>query len=268
MVELAHWSGVVRSRRDDFNDLVLAQPKDIGSGWSGPFRATANDGHDYFVKSLDTCPAGQGGSLAIERIVAQMGEVIGAPVCTTSLVRIPPELAGWEPRPGQRLTAGLAHASKALEHADEAGRPALSFRSQDDNQRRHVGLYALYDWCFGYDAQWLYDLDDDRRIYSHDHGLYLPPVGSGSVEQAALIAAVDVPNELPDARDGLLPAAVDEIAEELESVDRVMIADVLNSVPSSWPVSDDVLEVVGWFLERRAPAVAERLRSPSATGGS
>jgi hypothetical protein len=35
----------------------------------------------------------------------------------------------------------------------------------------------------------------------------------------------------------------------------------LNTVPRSWPVSDTDLEDLGWFLEYRAPLVAEWMRS-------
>lgn len=259
---LTDWSGLVRDRSDSFTDLQMVIPvAPAGGTWSGPFRVVASDGRQYFVKSLDTCPAGQEASIAIERIVAEAGRLIGAPVCTTNLIRIPFALAGWEPRPGVQLREGLAHASLALDRADEQGRPQLSARGQDDNRRRHVGVYALYDWCFGTDAQWLYDIDSDRTVYSHDHGLYFPPVGQGLWTRQDLITAADAPHELPDPREGLDPSAVDNIAASLEAVNRDDLVSIMRSVPSSWPVSDDDLEALGWFLEYRAPLVAERVRA-------
>ena len=268
MVDITKWSGLVQSRHDDFDALSMAAPVGVAGGsWSGPFRALASDGNDYFVKSAETCPSGQQASLAIEHVVAAVGRLIGAPVCITSLLRIPEEIAGWEPRPGVLLKAGLAHASRALEHADEQARPALASRALDDNRRRHVGVYALYDWCMGADAQWLYDIDDDRRLYSHDHGLYLPPAGSGTFARADLVAAADTAEPLPDSPSGLSSAAISEVAIALESVERASLADILNTVPKSWPVSDDDLEALGWFLEHRAPAVATRLRTFAPSGG-
>jgi hypothetical protein len=112
VVELAEWSGLVRSRTDGYNELAMVAPVTVAGGsWSGPFRAIANDGHDYFVKSLDTTPAGEEASLASEFVVAEVGRLIGAPVCYTSLITIPAELSGWEPRPGTTLHAGIAHAT-------------------------------------------------------------------------------------------------------------------------------------------------------------
>jgi len=262
LVQLADWSGLVKARTDDFDALVLAAPvTGAGGSWSGPFRATASDGNDYFVKSLDTTPPGESASLAVEFVVPEVGHLIGAPVCRTSLIKIPPEIAGWEPRPGKPLQAGLAHASRALERADEQGRPQLAARAQDDNRRRHVGVYALYDWCYGSDAQWLYDLDNDRTLYSHDHGLYFPPAGKGGWTIPDLVASVDVPSELPDPRDGLSHTAIHQVAAALDAVNRASLVPILNRVPASWPVTDNELDALGWFLERRAPAVAQRLRA-------
>jgi hypothetical protein len=121
-------------------------------------------------------------------------------------------------------------------------------------------VYALYDWCCGADAQWLYDLNNDRTLYSHDHGLYFPPPGKGGWTISDLVTVVDVPYQLPDPPDGLLATAIDELAASLEDVDRSSLVSIMNRVPTSWPVSDDELEALGWFLEYRAPAVAERLR--------
>ena len=100
MVQLTEWSGLVRGRDDSFNALQAVIATSLGPSWSGPFRVTASDQQDYFVKSLETCPAGQRASLAIEQVVSQVGKLIGAPVCEASLIRIPAALAGWAPQPG------------------------------------------------------------------------------------------------------------------------------------------------------------------------
>ncbi|MEO3805043.1 hypothetical protein [Nonomuraea sp. B1E8] len=199
------------------------------------------------------------GSLAVEYIVGQAGKLIGAPVCESTLIRIPVEFDGYEIAPGVPLSPGIAHASKAIQHAEEQ-RDHLAYRNQDHNRSRHVGVYALYDWCYGDDPQWLYDRDQDRSIYSHDHGLYLPP-HFGSIDTDILRQCADEPNPLPDATDGLDPETVTDVAEALEKIDRDALVKFLRVVPASWPVSDDALAIVGWFLEHRAPAVAGRLRS-------
>lgn len=261
-VDISDWNGLVNSRTDDFDGLRIVAPvATAGASWSGPFRVIASDQADYFVKSMETCPTGHEASIAIEHVVARAGQLIGAPMCHTSLIRIPADIAGWEPTPGVPLQEGLAHASRALDHADERGRPHLDARAQDENSRRHVGVYAIFDWCIGADQQWLYDTDNDRTLYSHDHGLYLPPAGQGLWTIHDLQSNADTPWPLPDPPGGLSPAAIDELATALESIDRAALAAVMNSVPASWPVTDADLEALGWFLEHRAPAVAARLRT-------
>jgi hypothetical protein len=157
------------------------------------------------------------------------------------------------------LMPGLAHASQALDHVEER-RDNLVQRSRDHNRVRHVGIHALYDWCYGDDPQWLHDRDDDWATYSHDHGLYLPPnLGSVSIEH--LRAAVDEPNPLQDDPHGLSAEAVEAVADALGKIDRDALVNILRAVPASWPVTDDALATLGWFLEYRAPAVAKRIRA-------
>lgn len=260
-VEQSDWQGLITGRTDTSRGISIrgfsaSAPMPT---FSSPFRVVGSDRVDYFVKSLDNCPPGMEATLVAEFVVASAGRLINAPVIRTVIIEIPAQLAGYEPRPGTPISAGLAHASEALDHADEMGRPSLYARSQDDNSTRHAAIYALFDWCYGSDQQWLYDVDDDRKIYSHDHGLYLPP---GWITDATqLISAVDQPHPLPDPPAGLSPAAIDEAADRLDAVTRADIAGILNRVPAAWPASDQLLETVGWFLERRAPGVAQRIRS-------
>ncbi|MFB9673874.1 HipA family kinase [Streptosporangium vulgare] len=259
MAELEDWAGLVGGRDDSFNDLsvtMLMTPG--GNTFASPFLAAASDGRRYWVKCVDTCPEYAKMSVAIEHIVSGVGRLIGAPVCDSSLIRIPDELTG-SPAGRGHLKAGIAHASLALPNAIER-RHALASRSQDDNQRRQASIYALWDWCFGCDPQWLYDLDSDESIYSHDHGLYLP-TNDGHWKRSYLVQCADEPNELPDAPHGLSEEAVEEVSAALEKINRDALVNVLRGVPASWPVSDDDLEALGWFLEHRAPAVADRVRS-------
>ncbi|GII80091.1 hypothetical protein Sru01_50730 [Sphaerisporangium rufum] len=261
MVDFSDWRGLVGGRTDDYAHLELVAVLDSSvHSWASPFRAIASDGNDYFVKTLESCRREWArGSLAIEYVVSQVGGLIGAPVCGSALIRIPEEFRGERISRGVSLVPGIAHASRALERAEEH-RDHLAYRSLDHNRIRHVGVYALYDWCYGDDPQWLYDVDADRTIYSHDHGLYLPP-NHGVIDAAVLRQAVDEPNVLLDPPDGLDRRAVATVAAALETVEREMLATVLRRVPASWPVSDEALATLGWFLEHRAPATAHRLRA-------
>jgi hypothetical protein len=263
LVLLSDWKGLVGGRTDSF-DALMAITINAAPGpgtWSGPLRVTASDGRDYFVKTLEACPQPDDRpSLAIEQIVSRVGRLIGAPVCETSLIRIPDQLAGWPTARGMPLASGLAHASLAIERADFR-RPPLEERMSDDNQRRHVGVYALCDWCFSCDEQWLYDVDNGLAVYSHDHGLYFPPVGRGFWTRDELVANAALAHEWRDPRGGLSPQATQEVGDALDRISQAELVEVLQDIPASWPVSDDELEALGWFLEHRAPAVAGRVRA-------
>ena len=115
LADRSEWTGLVHDRNDEFSGLYVVAPDAAGSRGSrgGPFRAAASDQRSYFAKSLQTCPQGEGASLAAEQIVARAGELIGAPECETSLIRIPSALAGWEPRPGFPALESGSHTVRA-----------------------------------------------------------------------------------------------------------------------------------------------------------
>lgn len=261
-VERPDWSGLVTGRIDPPDARVIALPiKPSPRGGSGTFLAADAEGVQWWVKPLNNA---QGARVTVtEAIVAAAGRLIGTPVCETTIVRLPDEIAGWEFRPGHLVEPGYAHASRGVLGVQEDRK--LLFRDRDENATRHAGTVALHDWCWGGDDQWLYAEPEDRRIYSHDHGWYLPEVGP-TWSPATLAARVDERHVPPWSADGLAPAELTRLAAALRSLSRTSIIEVLTAVPASWPVTDDELEAVGWFLERRSLAVAARLEAMSSIG--
>lgn len=257
MVERADWNGLIAQRADPAGGVVIEVPVvPSAAGGSGTFLALGSDGRRWWVKPVNNL---QGGKVIVtESVVGRAGALLGAPVCEVAVVRIPPDIAGWEFRPGARLEAGFAHGSLAVDDAQEVR--VLDYRDRDDNRRRQAGVLALYDWCWGGDDQWLYCETDDRKLYSHDHGWYLPEIGADWSE-ATLLARVDEPHPWGGPASGLDGAEVQHLVATLESLTRPQIAELLREVPISWPVSDAELEALGYFLERRAAAVAGRMRT-------
>jgi hypothetical protein len=99
----------------------------------------------------------------------------------------------------------FAHAYRGVRDAQLLH--ALDHRQEDDNRRRHVGVFASYDWCWGEDDQWLYSDTEEQKLYSHDHGWYFPEDGPDWSE-ATLTSRVDdahVPNY---SKNGLDPGAL------------------------------------------------------------
>ncbi|MDP9401787.1 MAG: hypothetical protein M3P85_00310 [Actinomycetota bacterium] len=256
-VERDEWQGSMGGRTELLDPVVIEMPlAPSAAGGSGTFLADASDGRRWWVKPLNNL---QGPKVVVtEYVVGTAGAIVGTPVCEVAIVRIPDEIAGWEFRPGATLEPGLAHASRAVDGALE-GR-ALDHRDRDDNRRRHAGVFALYDWCWGGDDQWLYCETDDRKLYSHDHGWYLPENGPDWSE-ASLVARVDEPHSAVHPAPGLDNGEIERLADKLRSPLRAPLTSLLRSVPPSWPATDGELETLGFFLERRAPSVAGRLRS-------
>ncbi|HWO69682.1 MAG TPA: hypothetical protein VNP94_02865 [Actinomycetota bacterium] len=220
------------------------------------------DGRRWWLK-MSNNPQGPK-VLVNDYVVGSVARLIDAPACEVAVARIPEELDGYEYAPGLTLRAGwLVHASRHVEDAFEA-RGELTRLDRDDNSSRAARIVALYDWCWGADDQWLYCQTDDQKVYSHDHGHYLPKGPSWTIED--LQAVVDQPH-LPNLTTRLDPEALRDAAAKIGAVTRSAIRSILCSVPASWAVSDQELEALGWFLERRAGEVGRRLRS-AAGGGS
>jgi len=256
-VQRSNWTGVLTGRRSLVAELSLQAPLQADNrGGSGAFLGLGSDGERYWIKTLNNL---QGPRVpTTEQIVARAGSLIGAPACVVRTIEIPAALAGWEFRPGARLEAGVAHASLQVEPVAETR--ALDHRLEDDNARRHASILALHDWCWGGDGQWLVSMAEDNKFYSHDHGWYLPPSGP-DWDIASMELYVDAGHELPAGEDGITPAIAREVAAPLRGVRRPDIADLLSRIPTVWPVTDQELECVGFFLERRAVPAAERLVS-------
>jgi hypothetical protein len=196
--------------------------------------------------------------LVTEYIVSCVGDLIDAPVCTVRPITIPDDFDGFQVVNGPKLAGGIASASREIADAIEM-RPALLYRDRDDNSRRHAGVFALFDWCWGDDQQWLAVETDDHRLYSHDHGFYFPP-GGAEWSKDSLRASVDVPHPLMVPPDGLQTDELERLADALDEVDAADLQPILLSVPAPWDVSDDDLQALCSYLTTRAPQVAARIR--------
>lgn len=257
MVILDDWRGQLNGRRRNEPEHSLKMPAQRSKrGGSGTFLGVCSDDRQYWIKPINNR---QGKRVPVtEQIVGRVGTLIGAPTCDVRLIGIGSDVAGWEFRNSCFLETGIAHGSLSVEKCSEVNR--LQYRSRDENMRRHTAILALYDWCWGSDPQWLVTDSSEYEYFSHDHGWYLPPPGPvWNCDE--ILRTVDTANEFPDEGGGLDAITVSETADKLERVTGKDLVDKLSEIPSDWPVTDEELECVGFFLERRAPHVADRLRA-------
>ena len=234
------------------------------TGGSVSFAAFTKDGDRCYVKAPGNPQ--QGRVPVTEYIVSAVGQLIGAPVCRVLPILIDDRFEGIsisQDGNGNKVTLTRGIGSASMELPDAIEERALTHRSEDDNARRHAGVYALHDWCWGGDGQWLYCAADEYRTFSHDHGWYLPPEGP-EWNEAQLLANVDVAHELVLDPIGLDIAEIERVAQALERVRREQLRDILGAVPAEWGIPIGDLEAAGYFLEKRAVAVAGRMRTIAA----
>lgn len=257
---LREWVGLIEGQRRDEADVVFESmytPSPRGA--SGAFRGYSVDGDRYFIKPTNN-PVDERTTVT-DQIVGRVAELIEAPVPPVFTMLIP-ELPGDELVyycSRRALQPGIAHAS--LEIRDSEDTRILQFRDRDDNANRHLRIMALFDWCWGNDQQWIYDLDNDLSYYSHDHGHYFPTDNTHFWSKHSLLLNANDYRRLKDDGEGITEEQVDTVAELLRGVTREQILSALIAIPASWSVSDEELEHVGYFLEHRAPMVADRLET-------
>jgi hypothetical protein len=251
------WDGLIAASRESPETVGIRLPLGQSTdGLAGSFPALGTDGRRWWVKPPRY--DGRDAALVTEFVVGRLGSKIGAPTCRNSVVEITADFAGWEYARGSVLSPGLGHGTEEVQAAIEE-RPNLRHRNEDDNRSRHARIFALYDWCWGSDQQWLHSTTNENATYSHDHGMFLPPAGWTWTAEA-LRAHVDDPRQLMQPTDGLRREDLWAAADDLDKIDKATLLAVLRQVPREWPVSDAALETLGWFLERRATAVSMRMR--------
>ena len=263
-VALGPWDGLLAQCRTDQCDVWvdgILRAMSAERGGSVPFEVRATNGERYWVKQVENPQSAR--SPITEQVIAGCGRLIGAPVREVRLIVIPEELDGETLSSGVVLRHGIAHASLNLEYSSFDKTWGPENRSLDDNRRRHAAYFAFFDWCWGADPQWLYDTTDDMKLYSHDHGHFLPGSPDWNVE--SLLGNCEVAHSLDTSPEGLDYNELERVAVILENLTAAELKGVLCGIPASWPVSDRELETLGFFLDSRRVPVARRIQQLAAT---
>lgn len=256
MVEREDWRNLVRGQRTNAGEVTVeAVLQDRApNGGSRPCLVLGSDGNEYWMKMTENP---QSPRVPVnEHVVGRLGRLIGAPVCSVAVLEIGQDVAGDRLTDGRTLKAGLAHGS--LNVPDASFQHALEHREKDTNAVRQAYMYAMHDWCWGADSQWLYAVHHDMTTYSHDHGHYFP--GGPNWTAAGLQGSVGAAHQLSVPPHGLDAGALEYAAERLAGISSQDIAGVLVGVPAAWAVDDDELAELGYFLDSRRDGVAQRIR--------
>lgn len=248
----ASWASYIVTLMTSTGTVTLVAPLRTGISGSGAFLGVADDERQYWIKPANN-PQGPR-SLIPERVVARIGEKIGAPVRPVALVTIPPGLQ-FTYQPGYSLRPGLAHGSLHLDETmlvdDWRGKAA-----RDNNRRRAAFIAALWDLCLGTDEQWLSHFPEDAAIWSFDHGFWLG--GEVDLSLAALRRVGDTPWEI-DTLDTASTVALRQAAAEVAALEREDFIEACASVPIEWGTTESEMSELADLLYNRKSGVAERL---------
>ncbi|TCM45556.1 hypothetical protein [Kribbella sp. VKM Ac-2568] len=222
-----------------------------------PILAVADNGKSYWLKWPDN-PHGSL-SLAHKMIVAQVGQLIGAPVRPVALIHVDPALVEDYYIGGERPVAGTFFASELLHDVEE--HTTITRVARDGNSHRFPHYLALWDLCLGTDLQLLYHLTEHHQVWSIDHGLWFDSL---EADWSPDLLAERVDKHWPWPEEAL-PAGLDgsafrSAADAVDGLTGTDLANIMGSVPLESGVSDQSLRALAMFIHARRPTVSQRLR--------
>ena len=230
-----------------------------------PFLAMSDDSCLYWCKQLHN---GHGPQSTINEVVCSViGDSLGAPIAPWEILEVPEELVGTKTPPSSLgTTSVLDHlpvfGSKLIHSADIAD--SIRFEESDDNYRRLPKLIAFWVLCNAKDLQVIYDMADDKRVYSIDHGMWF-----GSDEGVWELAPTDHlygQTEIAHPTRCIPPEDWEAAIDAVWRLDQHLVDKVLAAVPDEWnPDVQQVAELVHYCLNRRDYA-EKRLRIEMARG--
>lgn len=269
MQSLKDWVDAVESRPRATATRTLINPREAANdSGSGCFNGLLDNGQFAWIK-LPNSPHGPQ-ALANDVVINRFMRTVGAPTPHAELVRVSADLinawrtpAQWHGQPIRLRHDLIGHASYHVPTATESKINHFEHHADDDNANRQARLTAMWDLFAGFDDQWLYEAGNNHSIWSFDHGLWLYTEASDWTPEL-LQRQVHKPNERPD--DELLsPDALELASLELSAVTHEQILNALCAVPTEWQIPNYDLGALGWFINTRLPAVAERLRHRAET---
>lgn len=253
------WRGrISRPKSTDLTALpiVAAKLRQATTGCA-PFQAPLQDGRVVWVKAMGNPQGNQ--ALTTEFVVASVGRLLGLSVAEPIIVHLPAVLAGMvrDHPEAPILQSGPAFASAHIADAEE--KYEFTAAHKDDNPRRHVGIWALWELFLGDDAQWIYSMSDDESTYSFDHSLWLGRHEADWDRQFLTQEVHSAWETFTTDTSYFDPTEVRRIAQALRGLTPEEILEILLQVPVEWGTSTSDLEALGWFLAARRFHVADHL---------
>lgn len=185
-----------------------------------------SDGNRYVVKGR------QAGMVpGNDHLVAQLGQLIKAPVPQVRLVNVPQLLLGMQPELDY-FKAGLAHGSHWHEACTD--RECILHFDVEENRQRFAALAVLFGWVrVEQDHQFVYTNNPPELVLSVDHGHCFPD-GPNWTEQSLQSTPAAYPDIVIREACGLAEKEIRRAVQPLRTVTDRMIARVVAGPPENW----------------------------------
>lgn len=223
--------------------------------FSKPVVWECNDKVHRIVKSLQVGRTDMARPMFTEVVLAALGQRIGAPVPTRSLVTVPAALIAAEPKAAHVLP-GVGHAFDVIADVVDVG---TQFNPPTEKTRRTAARLAVfYGWALGGNQQLLRKTEADGDVFTVDHGHFLPngPAWNATGLTTAGDPALDR-MFVPQTTDDLIADAIDDLAALPDEV----IAEAVALPPDEWGIPDDDRVAVAKYLAGRRDRLMTIVRS-------
>ena len=211
-----------------------------------PVLCECSDGLRYVVKTArgDKQPVN-------DSVLAQIGREIGAPVCETIIVFVPPELVTDGLLKG--LPAGPAHASKFIE--DVTFVHSLPSNPEPENLPRIRRLALFFGLCAGSDPQYIQQNSPPKFIFTHDLGHFINENWNTSHLDGASEPVFH------EGLAGIAHMSAADFAAEVTALTQLTDTKIIAAVgrpPSAWPITLRERAVLAkWIASRRDGLIAK-----------
>jgi hypothetical protein len=259
------WAGAISLHQAATLADTIAETwvREVPTGGSRPQIWECSDGSTYYVKHPNN-PQDHGNGiqgsriLVAERVFGLLAARLDAPCGAVRLLDIPQFLVdagqlAYQDGSGRALGAGVAHGSREIEDVQPGPPPSETI---PENRPRYSSLAILHAWFVPSDVQWLHEITVPHRIWSVDHGGYLP--GHNLWTPQLLEQNRDPVLGTPFAGAALTTADLEAAFAPLTDLSERDVAQVVGSIPLEWDVAlDDLVALGRWLWSRFARLRAE-----------
>ena len=203
-------------------------------------------------------------SLVHEWVVARIGQLLGAPVCTPELVEVHSAVVHGQTGNGVPFPPGVYFGSRQQTGVETQ---VVDHVRDDGNPHRFARLLALWELCLGQDAQYLYCHADEEQVWSLDHGMWFNSLESPWTPRE-LATWTDTRWDLPPGKlAGISGSELRDVAVSVSLITESDVTVILAEIPLDWNVRDDELQSLGEFILARRHVVARSLVARAGSAG-